>query len=357
MIPASWVRHADAMSPLVSSPQGQVVDYRRLGSSGLQLGVISLGAWATFGERLDEDRVVELMAVAYDAGVNFFDNAESYGNGAGEEVMGRALARLGWPRESFAVSSKVFFGTGGTRPNTRGLSRKHVVEACHAALRRLKVDHLDLYFCHRPDPDTPIAETVRAMSDLVTQGKVLYWGTSEWPAALIEEARAVADGYGGYPPVTEQPMYNLFHRVRVEREYAQLLREGMGATVWSPLASGLLTGKYNAGFPADARLSRPEHKWVLDRAVSNDLEKGLAFVRQVAALAAELGTNLARLAVAWCLTNPHVTTAIVGASSPEQLRDTLGALDVVRRLTPDVLARLQTILETQRNPTPTVVHP
>jgi voltage-dependent potassium channel beta subunit len=308
------------------------------------MGIISLGAWATFGETLNEEEAAALMAAAYDSGINFFDNADVYGNGQAEQIMGCALRRLGWPRESYLVSSKVFWGAGLAAPTAKGLSRKHVFDACHAALKRLRVDYLDLYFCHRFDPETPLEETVRAMSDLVSQGKVLYWGTSEWSAQQILEARAIAQQQLLVGPITEQPKYNLLHRQRVELEYLRLLQLGMGMTIWSPLASGFLTGKYNHGFPEDARLSKSSYQWVLERTVSGDLNKTLELVRRLTAFAAELNTNLARLAVAWCLKNPYVSTAITGASSPRQLRDTLGALEVIPLLTPQVIEHLEAIL-------------
>src|SRR5215469_6060932 len=237
--------------------------YRRLGKSGLQLGELSFGAGFTFAQQISNETAEELMTVAYDSGANFFDNAEAYAEGRAEIVMGNILKKKGWPRDTFVVSSKVFWG--GERPNQEGLSRKHVIEACHAALRRLQVDYLDLYFCHRPDPDTPIEETVRAMSDLIAQGKVLYWGTSVWSSQEIMEAYGVARQYGLVPPTMEQPYYNVLQRHKVEVEYSPLYeRIGLGTTVWSPLASGLLTGKYNNGLPSDARLGLERYGWLPD---------------------------------------------------------------------------------------------
>jgi len=318
--------------------------YRRLGSSGLKVSALSFGAWVTFGKQIGDDTARQLMHTAYDAGINFFDNAEAYAEGRAEIVMGDILKKSGWRRSSYLVSSKVFFGAEGDRPNEDGLSRKHVVEACHAALRRLQVDYLDLYFCHRPDPDTPIEETVRAMHDLVAQGKVLYWGTSEWNAAQLTEAYAMCDRLGLYPPQMEQPQYNLFHRSRVEQELAPLCRQrGLGTTIWSPLGSGLLTGKYNDGIPAGARLEVPGLEWLRANVTGPDWPARLAAIKKLSAVAAELETTLPRLALAWCLKNPLVSTVILGASKVAQLQENLGALDVVGRLTPEIVQRIETI--------------
>jgi voltage-dependent potassium channel beta subunit len=284
------------------------------------------------------------MRTAFDGGVNFFDNAEAYAAGKAETVMGNILRQHGWGRDEFVVSSKVFWG--GEKPNQKGLCRKHVFDACHAALRRLQVEYLDLYFCHRPDPETPIEETVRAMTDLIHQGKVLYWGTSEWSAAQIGEAHTIARAAGLEEPTMEQPQYNLFHRERVENEYAPLYGEyGMGTTIWSPLASGLLTGKYNAGDPGDTRLALPGYEWLKEMFSNEEARQRLESVKKLAAVAADLGTNLPRLALAWCLKNPHVSTVITGASRVEQLTDNLQALEVVPLLTPEVLARIEGTLD------------
>jgi voltage-dependent potassium channel beta subunit len=318
--------------------------YRRLGQTGLQVSALSFGAWVTFGNQITDDTSRELLHTAYDGGVNFFDNAEGYADGQAEVVMGRILKAAAWPRASFIVSSKVFFGAAYKGANGRGLSRKHVVEACHDALRRLQVEHLDLYFCHRPDTDTPVLETCRAMHDLVTQGKVLYWGTSEWSAAQISEARRHCAERGLYVPVVEQPQYNLLHRRRVEEEYAPLYdtAEGLGTTIWSPLASGLLTGKYNDGVPADSRLAVKGMEWLRDSVAKEQTQK-LAAVPALAAIARELDTTLPRLAVAWCLANPRVSTVILGASRPKQLRENFGAADLLPALTPEILSRLKAI--------------
>ncbi|WP_267222483.1 potassium channel beta subunit family protein [Dyella silvae] len=316
--------------------------YRRLGKSGLQLSALSFGAWVTFGTQVGRSLARDLLAMAHDHGINFFDNAETYNNGVAETLMGDVLADLRFPRDSYCVSSKVYFGAvNNPLPTQRGLSRKHVIEACHQALQRLRVEHLDLYFCHRPDPDTPIAETVAAMDMLVRQGKVLYWGTSEWPAEAIIEAHQVARENHMTAPVMEQPQYNLLHRERVEREYAPLYDSyGMGTTIWSPLASGLLSGKYNEGLPADARLSQPGYEWLREAILENDPAR-LDKVRRLVPVAQELGVSMAQLAVAWCLVNPHVSTVMLGASKLEQLQQNLGALDVLPRLTGDVLRQIE----------------
>jgi voltage-dependent potassium channel beta subunit len=308
------------------------MQYRRLGKTGLQLSALSFGAWVTFGRQVDRAQARELLALAHDRGVNFFDNAETYNNGVAEELMGDVIADLRFPRDSYCVSSKVFFGAvDNPLPTQRGLSRKHVIEACHQALLRLRVEYLDLYFCHRPDPDTPIEETVAAMDTLVRQGKVLYWGTSEWPAEAIHEAHRIARNHGMYAPVAEQPQYNLMHRERVEQEYAPLYEAyGMGTTIWSPLASGLLSGKYDQGIPAGSRLAQPDYAWLRESVLGKG-DGRLAQVRRLQPIAAELGVSMAQLALAWCLANPHVSTVMLGASRREQLEHNLGALDLVPR--------------------------
>lgn len=317
------------------------MQYRRLGTSGLQLSALSFGAWVTFGTQVGRSLARDLLAMAHDHGINFFDNAEVYNHGVAETLMGDVLADLRFPRDSYCVSSKVYFGAvDNPLPTQRGLSRKHVIEACHQALQRLRVDHLDLYFCHRPDPDTPIAETVAAMDTLVRQGKVLYWGTSEWPAEAIIEAHRVARDNHMFAPTMEQPQYNLLHRERVEQEYAPLYETyGMGTTIWSPLASGLLSGKYNHGVPAESRLAQPGYEWLREAVLENDgtrLEK----VRRLTPIADELGVSMAQLAIAWCLANPHVSTVMLGASKLEQLEQNLGALALLPKLDGDVLKRI-----------------
>jgi voltage-dependent potassium channel beta subunit len=310
------------------------MQYRRLGSSGLQLSALSFGAWVTFGNKVGRGDAREMIAAAWDHGVNFFDNAEAYANGEAERVMGDVIADLRLPRDGFCVSSKVFFGSAKEpRPTQKGLSRKHVVDACHDALKRLRVDYLDLYFCHRPDPDTPIEETVRAMDSLVQQGKVLYWGTSEWSAAQIREAHKIARLRNLQPPAMEQPQYNLLHRERVELEYAPLYTEfGMGTTIWSPLASGLLTGKYNSGVQHEGRLAQEGYAWLQKMVVGEPKERRIERARKFTLAARELGVAPAPLAIAWCLRNPHVSTVMLGASRAEQLVENFEALAVLERL-------------------------
>jgi voltage-dependent potassium channel beta subunit len=317
--------------------------YRHLGKSGLQLSELSFGAWVTFAQQIDSKMAEKLMTIAYDSGVNFFDNAEAYANGKAEIMMGEILKRKGWPRDTFVVSSKVFWG--GDLPNQEGLSRKHVFEACHAALRRLQLDYLDLYFCHRPDPDTPIEETVRAMSDLIAQGKVLYWGTSEWSAPSIMEAYGIARELRLVPPTMEQPQYNMFHRENVERTLAPLYREiGLGLTTWSPLVSGLLTGKYNSGDPGNTRISLPNYDWLREQFQSDEARRRLVKVKLLAEVAHDLGTTLPRLALAWCLKNPNVSSVITGASKPEQIKENMKAGDLVDQLDHSVMRKIDKIL-------------
>ena len=318
------------------------MQYRRVGTSGLQLSALSFGAWVTFGRQVGRAQAREMLALAHERGVNYFDNAETYNNGVAEQVMGDVLVDLRFPRDSYCVSSKVFFGAvDDPLPTQRGLSRKHVIEACHQAMQRLRVDYLDLYFCHRPDPDTPVAETVAAMDTLIRQGKVLYWGTSEWPADAIEEAHRVARENHFYAPVVEQPQYNLLHRERVEQEYAPLFEKyGMGTTIWSPLCSGLLSGKYNNGIPADSRLAQPGYEW-LRKGVLGEGDERLTKVRALQPIASELGTSLAQLAIAWCLLNPHVSTVMLGASKSEQLAQNLDALELLPRLDASIAERMR----------------
>jgi voltage-dependent potassium channel beta subunit len=318
--------------------------YRRLGKSGLQVSELSFGAWVTFAQQISEATAERLMTVAYDAGVNFFDNAEAYANGKAEIVMGNILKRRGWGRDTFLVSSKVFWG--GDLPNQEGLSRKHVIEACHAALRRLRVDYLDLYLCHRPDPNTPIEETVRAMSDLITQGKVLYWGTSEWGPKEITEAYRIAHDLRLVPPTMEQPQYNMFHRERVERELAPLYKKfGLGTTIWSPLASGLLTGKYNDGDPGGTRISLKDYAWLRELFENDEARARLSKVKKLAKVAHDLATTLPRLGLAWCLKNPHVSTVITGASKPAQVTENMKAIELVDKLNDAVMQRIEQILQ------------
>ncbi|HXD37286.1 MAG TPA: aldo/keto reductase, partial [Rhodanobacter sp.] len=297
----------------------------------------------TFGKQVDRTQARELLALAHARGVNFFDNAEIYNHGVAEEVMGDVLADLRFPRDSYCVSSKVFFGSAkNPLPTQHGLSRKHVIEACHQAMQRLRVDYLDLYFCHRADPETPMEETVAAMDTLIRQGKVLYWGTSEWSAEEIHEAHRVARENHMYAPVMEQPEYNLLHRQRMEVEYAPLYEAyGMGTTIWSPLASGLLSGKYNNGVPPDSRLAQEGYEWLRDSLLGDGLDKRIGKVRALKTIADDLGVSQVQLALAWCLLNPHVSTVMLGASRLEQLEHNLGAMDVLPRLDAAVAQRIE----------------
>jgi voltage-dependent potassium channel beta subunit len=325
------------------------MEYRRMGSSGLRLSALSLGAWITYGGQVAEDAAERCMSEAFEAGVNFFDNAEAYDAGNAELVMGRVIRRKGWKRSDIVVSTKIFWG--GKGPNDRGLSRKHIAEAIDAALSRLGMEYVDLVFCHRPDYHTPIEETVWAMDQLIRQGKAFYWGTSEWSAEEFTRATLVARREHLVPPAVEQPEYNMFHRERVEKEYAPLYRElGMGTTVWSPLASGVLTGKYNDGIPAGSRLALPGYEWLRDSALGDSASERIPKVRSLSGIARELGCTMAQLALAWCLRNPNVSTVITGATDARQVRENLGSLDVVGRLTGEVMDRIEDILRNKPSP-------
>ena len=321
------------------------MNYRRLGSSGLQVSELSFGSWVTFSTQLDDAAASKCMQAAYDAGVNFFDNAEAYAAGASEEIMGRVLRQLGWGRDTYCVSSKVYWG--GQLPTQRGLSRKHIVDACHAGLRRLQVDYLDLFFCHRPDLETPIEETVRAMHDLVQQGKVLYWGTSEWSAQQIQEAYGIARQHGLTPPTMEQPQYNMLERDKVELEFHRLYQEvGLGTTIWSPLSSGILTGKYSKGIPDGSRMSLESFAWLKESVFDTDEGKAkVQKARELEPIAKELGISMAQLAIAWCLRNPNVSTVILGATRTDQLTENLEAADKVSLLTDDVVEKIESVLQ------------
>ncbi|HEX7415005.1 MAG TPA: aldo/keto reductase [Bacteroidia bacterium] len=319
------------------------MEYRRLGKSGLQISALSFGSWVTFGAQVSNPMAEQCMKLAYDNGINFFDNAEAYASGKSEIVMGEVLKKFNWDRSTYIVSSKVFWG--GKLPNQIGLSRKRVIEACHAALKRLQVDYLDLYFCHRPDKNTPIEETVRAMHDLIQQGKVLYWGTSEWSGVEIMEAYSVARQYNLTPPTMEQPQYNLLHRDKFEVEYSKLYKEiGLGTTIWSPLASGLLTGKYMDTTPQDTRINAKGMEWLKENIIGEAAKWKHEKVKALKTIADDLGVKLNHLSIAWVLKNPNVSTAILGASKTEQLTDNLKALDVVPKLTTEVMERIDTIL-------------
>jgi voltage-dependent potassium channel beta subunit len=321
------------------------MEYRRLGNSGLQVSTLSFGSWVSFSKQINDKVAEELMSIAYDKGVNFFDNAEIYALGESEKMMGRILKKKKWERSSFVVSSKAFWGWRGkdNKPNQTGCSRKHLLEACDEALKRLQVEYLDLYFCHRPDKNTPIEETVWAMNHLIQQGKILYWGTSEWSGVEIMEAHRVAHQYRLIGPTMEQPQYNLFEREKMEKEYLDVFRTvGMGTTIWSPLASGLLSGKYNNGIPKNSRFALQGFDWLKDRWVSDDKLKK---VIKLSELAAKLGVSTASLSIAWCIKNPNVSTAILGATKKQQLLDNLSALDTVALLTPEVMEKINAIMK------------
>lgn len=315
-----------------------------MGKTGLQLSLLSYGSWVTFSKQVDDSASDRLMGLAYDNGINFFDNAEAYEGGRSEEMMGRVLQKKNWDRTSYCVSSKAFFGLYGknNKPNQHGLSRKHITEACNAALKRLQLDYIDLFFCHRPDRETPMEEIVWSMNILLQQGKILYWGTSEWSAAEIMEAHAVANSLHLIGPAMEQPQYNLFERTKMEHDYYTIFRNvGMGTTTWSPLASGLLTGKYNDGVPEGSRLALENYSWLKDRMMQDDkLEK----VRQLDKVAKELNTSMATLSIAWCIHNPTVTTTILGATKEQQLTENLQALEVYPKLTPQIMDEIDAIM-------------
>ncbi len=321
------------------------MEYRKMGKTGLQLSVLSYGSWVTFHKQVDDSQADLLMGLAYDNGINFFDNAEVYALGESEKLMGRVLKRKSWDRTSYVVSSKAFFGWRGknNKPNQTGLSRKHLVEACNEALQRLQMDYLDLFFCHRPDPSTPIEEVVWTMNLLIQQGKILYWGTSQWSGAEIMEAHRVAQQYRLIGPAMEQPQYNMFERYRMEMDYIPVFKNvGLGTTIWSPLAAGFLTGKYNNGVPEGSRLAMEGFDWLKDRWLQKEkIEK----VQQLGALAAQLGVSLPSLAIAWTIQNPNVTTTILGATRKEQLLENLKALDVARLLNDGVLEEIDAILK------------
>jgi voltage-dependent potassium channel beta subunit len=321
------------------------MQYRRLGRSGLKVSELSLGAWLTYGGTVQAEGAEACMREAYEAGINFFDNAEVYAEGKAELVMGEVLKKAGWRRESLVVSTKLFWG--GQGPNDQGLSHKHIAEGMNASLRRLQLEYVDIVFAHRPDFKTPIEETVRAMDLLIRQGKAFYWGTSEWPADRIAMAHAFAERHGLFPPVCEQPQYHMLHRDRVEREYAPLYDSmGLGTTIWSPLASGLLTGKYNEGIPDGTRLADPQLGWLREKVL---VEGNLDKARRLTTIARDLGASLSQLAIAWCLKNERVSTVITGATKVEQLRENLGATAIVPKLSSEVVWAIETILDNKPN--------
>ena len=320
------------------------MEYRTLGASGLKVSALSLGAWVTYGGQVGEQVAADCMKTAFDAGINFFDNAEAYAHGNAETVMGNVIKEMGWKRSDLVISTKIFWG--GKGPNDSGLSRKHILEGVNASLKRLQMEYVDLLFCHRPDLVAPIEETAWAMNLILQQGKALYWGTSEWSAQQITQAYGIARREHLIPPLMEQPEYNMFARERVEKEYARLYKEiGLGTTIWSPLASGLLTGKYNQGIPEGTRVTLPGYEWL--RKAFEDKETALKIkkVDKMMGVARELNCTMAQLALAWCLKNPNVSSVITGASRSQQITENLQALEVSNRLTPDVLGQLETILD------------
>ncbi|MEP6674908.1 MAG: aldo/keto reductase [Ferruginibacter sp.] len=323
------------------------MEYRRLGKSGLQVSIVSFGSWISFHKQVNDKIADELMGIAYDNGINFFDNAEVYALGESEKMMGRILKKKKWDRSSFTVSSKAFWGWRGkeNKPNQTGLSRKHLTEACNEALARLQVDYLDMFFCHRPDKNTPVEETVWAMNHLIQQGKVLYWGTSEWSGVEIMEAHAAARQYNLIPPTMEQPQYNLFERNKMDNEFLQLFKTvGMGTTIWSPLASGLLTGKYNSGVPKGSRFAIEGMDWLKDTWMAGEKIKK---VKKLGDLAVKLDVSLPSLSIAWCIKNPNVSTAILGATKKAQLLDNLKSVDVMKKLTPEIMEKIEQIMQTK----------
>jgi voltage-dependent potassium channel beta subunit len=320
------------------------MEYRRLGKSGLQVSVLSFGSWVTFGKQIGDNTADELMTIAYDNGVNFFDNAEIYSRGKSEQVMGSIFKKKGWARSSYCVSSKVYFGYEEGKPNQTGLSRKHIIEGCHAALKRLQVEYIDLFYCHRPDKSTPIEETVLAMNTLIQQGKIFYWGTSEWSGDEIMQAFVFAERHHLIGPTMEQPQYNMFERTKLEKEYTLLFRDfGLGTTIWSPLASGLLTGKYNSAMPTDNRLHIEGMDWLKERTLGD--QSKIEKTQKLTALAKELNVSLPKLAIAWCIKNPNVSTAILGASKPEQLKENITAYELLPLLTDQVMEKIEGILQ------------
>ncbi|MFN5793817.1 MAG: voltage-dependent potassium channel subunit beta [Bacteroidota bacterium] len=320
------------------------MEYRRLGKSGLLLSELSLGSWVTFGHQIGENIAEDCMKLAYENGVNFFDNAEAYASGKSEEVMGKVLKKMGWDRTSYVISTKVFWG--GKLPNQIGLSKKHIIEACNNSLKRMQQEYVDLFFCHRPDKNTPIEETVRAMQTLLDQGKILYWGTSEWSAQEIMEAYSVARQYGLTPPTMEQPQYNMFHRQRVEVEYSKLYSEiGLGTTIWSPLASGILSNRHFNGIAKDSRFELPNMEWLKERLMSDEGQANLLKAKKLNDLALELGISLPQLAVAWCLKNKHVSTVMLGASKLEQLKESIKSNEYQQIISSEIENRLEEILQ------------
>ncbi len=326
------------------------MEYRFLGSSGLKVSALSFGSWVTFGDQIDEQRAFETMKTAYEHGVNFFDNAEAYAGGESEIMMGNIIQKAGWKRSDLVLSTKIFWGGDG--PNDRGLSFKHIVEGTNAALDRLQTDYVDLIFCHRPDIHTPIEETVRAMNQVIREGKAFYWGTSEWSAEQIREAYHIARRENLQPPTMDQPQYNMLRREKIEKEFKRLYTDiGLGTTIWSPLASGILTGKYNDGVPEGSRLSLDKYQWLREYILETESGKQkIEKARKLTPIADELGVTMAQMSLAWCLKNPNVSTVITGASRPEQVEENIQSLEVVEQLDEEIMARIEEILQNKPEP-------
>jgi len=325
------------------------MQYRYLGKSGLKVSALSFGSWVTFNDQINEDTAYQCMKTAYDSGVNFFDNAEVYSNGQSEIMMGNIIKKAGWKRSDLVLSTKIYWG--GKGPNDKGLSRKHIIEGTNASLKRLQTEYVDLIFCHRPDNDTPIEETVRAMNQIMNEGKAFYWGTSEWNAAQIMEAYQIARREHLIPPTMEQPEYNMLHREKVEKEFLPLYEKiGLGTTIWSPLKSGLLTGKYNNGIPEQSRLSLQDYEWLKEALLSNDGKQNIEKVKKLTTVAKELNISMAALALTWTLKNPNVSTVITGASKPEQVKENMKAINYLDLLTEDVLENIEQILNNKPLP-------
>lgn len=325
------------------------MEYRKLGNSGLKVSALSFGSWVTFNDQIGDDTAYNCMVEAYNAGVNFFDNAEGYSSGQAEIMMGKVIKKTGWKRSDLVLSTKIFWGGSGV--NDKGLSRKHIIEGTDASLKRLDVDYVDLIFCHRPDVDTPIEETVRAMNHVINQGKAFYWGTSEWNAAQITEAYQIARREHLIPPLMEQSEYSMLHREKIEKEFLPLYQGiGLGTTIWSPLKSGVLTGKYNNGVPDKSRLSLESYEWLKNTLLSEEGLKDIEKVKKLTLIADELGISMTGLALAWVLKNKNVSTVITGASRPEQVKENMKAIDFVKLLTSDVMEKIEEILQNKPIP-------
>ena len=327
------------------------MEYRFLGKSGLRVSALSYGAWVTFKDQVEEDTAYSCMKEAYDAGVNFFDNAEAYAKGEAEIMMGKVIKKAGWKRSDLVLSTKIFWGGEGV--NDKGLSYKHIIEGTNAALQRLQTDYVDLIYCHRPDIHTPIEETVWAMNQIIKEGKAFYWGTSEWNAKQITEAYLFARKEHLIPPTMEQPEYNMFRRDKIEREFLPLFKEyGLGTTTWSPLASGILTGKYNDGIPEKSRLSLENYQWLKERIFSGEGLHKIEKVKKLVPIANEIGMSMAGMALAWCLKNPNVSTVITGASKPEQVKENMKAVNDQSKLTSEIMEKIEEVLQNKPSQEP-----